>query len=234
LILWCNFDFHRTPLHLCAWFGHTEIAKLLIAKGAKVNTQDSWGRTALHIISWFGTAAILPLLLEKEASVDIVDNSENTPLLFACQNNYPNIVEQLLEAGANTKAKNINGQTPISIAETDDKPEILELFQKGVGEKEKYDKKGFDTNQQILREQKQMNKLLEELQTGQEKHNQAIKSLKDRVFTQENQLTQMHLRHSEMKRQLQDMDFISTELTKKLKDLFPAKKRFTVSKVTPS
>jgi hypothetical protein len=37
-----------TPLHFAAWFGHTEVAELLIAKGADVNAKDHTGRTPLN------------------------------------------------------------------------------------------------------------------------------------------------------------------------------------------
>jgi ankyrin repeat domain-containing protein 50 len=42
----------RTPLHVSAWQGHTDMAALLIDAGANVNATDREKRSALQSASW--------------------------------------------------------------------------------------------------------------------------------------------------------------------------------------
>ncbi|HIG23126.1 ankyrin repeat domain-containing protein, partial [Henriciella sp.] len=64
--------FGDTPLHIAAQFGHTEIAELLIAKGADVNA-DNAKETPLHRAATNGHYAIAELLIA--AGVDV--NAKN-------------------------------------------------------------------------------------------------------------------------------------------------------------
>lgn len=60
----------HTLLHWAAREGATEIAKLLIDKGADVNAIDYIGSTPLHIALWKGDKDIAELLIEKGADVN--------------------------------------------------------------------------------------------------------------------------------------------------------------------
>jgi len=69
-----------TPLNTAAVFGQTEMAKLLIEKGADVSIANRDGNTALHIASFFAHAEFVKLLLEKGASVSAKSGRGETPL----------------------------------------------------------------------------------------------------------------------------------------------------------
>lgn len=59
----------RTPLHLAAIRGYTNIARLLIGVGADRNTKDFDENTPLHFASEFGHFECI-IFLVKEAEAD--------------------------------------------------------------------------------------------------------------------------------------------------------------------
>jgi uncharacterized protein len=60
-----------TPLISASLFGHSEIAKLLINAGAKLNVQNNDGSTALITAAFFGRTDIVNLLLQSKADKTI-------------------------------------------------------------------------------------------------------------------------------------------------------------------
>jgi hypothetical protein len=69
-----------TPLNTAAVFGQTEIAKLLLKKGADVSIANRDGNTALHIASFFTHTEFVELLLKNGASVSVKSRRGETPL----------------------------------------------------------------------------------------------------------------------------------------------------------
>jgi len=69
-----------TPLNTAAVYGKTEIAKLLIEKGADVSLANKDGNTALLIASFFAHQELVELLLQKGASVSVKNGRGETPL----------------------------------------------------------------------------------------------------------------------------------------------------------
>jgi uncharacterized protein len=69
-----------TPLIAAALTGQTEIAGLLIAKGARVDAQNHDGATALMVAAFFGYPETVKLLLDKGADVNQANNNGDTPL----------------------------------------------------------------------------------------------------------------------------------------------------------
>jgi ankyrin repeat protein len=73
-----------TCLHFATQEGHTEIAKLLIEKGAGVNAKDKYNEnTPLHMAVQEGYTEIAKLLIEKGADVNTLNKDGNTPLHIA-------------------------------------------------------------------------------------------------------------------------------------------------------
>ena len=66
-----------TPLHVAAWYGHPEIVKWLLGKGADVNAIAYNGFTPLHLRR---NPEVITLLLSKHPDLTIRDSSEETPL----------------------------------------------------------------------------------------------------------------------------------------------------------
>ena len=65
-----------TPLHLAAFFGHEEIAKDLLARGARVEARsvNPMRNTALHAAAAGGSCAVVRTLLEGGADVNARQN----------------------------------------------------------------------------------------------------------------------------------------------------------------
>ena len=94
-----------TPLHTAAFFGRTDIAKILLNSGASVDSEDANWATPLHFAAWQGQLETLKLLMEHGANTNAVDNSLDTPLMWAVQSiedQYPvlEILSVLLDGGA--------------------------------------------------------------------------------------------------------------------------------------
>jgi ankyrin repeat protein len=69
-----------TPLLVAALFGQTEAARLLLEKGANVNSKNNEGATPLLVAAFFCHPETVKLLLEKGADVRAKNNRGETPL----------------------------------------------------------------------------------------------------------------------------------------------------------
>jgi ankyrin repeat protein len=94
-----------TGLHLAVFFGHEEIAGLLIDKGADVdaiaaNVSFARNATPLHSAVAADKNALVRLLIGRGARVNATQDGGFTPLHGAAANGNDDIVDALLEAGA--------------------------------------------------------------------------------------------------------------------------------------
>ncbi len=94
-----------TPLHLASFFGHQEVADLLLARGADVNARSRSTRfarenTPLHAAAANRQVAVAELLIARGADVNARDGSGFTPLALAANNRNDLMVVILLEKGA--------------------------------------------------------------------------------------------------------------------------------------
>jgi hypothetical protein len=74
------------PLRYAVINGQYKITKLLIKKGANVNSKQSDNSTPLHLAIYSPNHEIIKLLVEKGASLDIKNNYGFTPLDIAIEN----------------------------------------------------------------------------------------------------------------------------------------------------
>ena len=91
--------------------------KLLLEKGAKLETKDKYSWTPLLLAVSSGHGAVVKLLLEKGAEPETKDCISRTPLLLAAENRYKVVVRLLLtEDAINQNIKDENNETILSQA----------------------------------------------------------------------------------------------------------------------
>ena len=118
----------ETPLHIAAFEGHTEIAELLIARGADVHAKDKNDNTPLHTSANMGAKEIAELLISKGVNVKATNEFVRTPLHYASCRGSKEIVELLIAKGADVNAKDEEGDTPLHDAARVGENEIAELL----------------------------------------------------------------------------------------------------------
>ncbi len=83
-----------------AMFGHSEILRLLLEKGADANRKDKYGQTPLILAAWQGDADSVKLLLSKRADTAVRDQSGRTALVWAQTEQQSASIDVLKKAGA--------------------------------------------------------------------------------------------------------------------------------------
>jgi ankyrin repeat protein len=94
--------------------------KLLLAAGARVNTQVSNGETALIAAADAGTPGIVAALLSAGAEVNTLTKTGESALLKSASLrsrycNYLKVAQYLIVAGADVNRADAKGRTPLSI-----------------------------------------------------------------------------------------------------------------------
>lgn len=107
----------RTPLHVAALNGFTDIVHYLVEQGATINALDKNGNTPLHLAAQYGLKNMVTILIEKGASLHAKNHVGNTPLHVAVTNGKHNgkhdNVRILVHFGANIVAKNEQKANPL-------------------------------------------------------------------------------------------------------------------------
>ena len=97
------------PLFGASADGHVEVVRLLLEKGANINTAKvtSSGWMPLSGASANGHVEVVRLLLEKGADIDTADEDGQTPLSWAAEKGHAAVVTLLQQyKGANTTTAN--------------------------------------------------------------------------------------------------------------------------------
>ena len=109
--------------------GQTEIADLLIAKGANVDARDKSGATPLHQAALKGNLAFATLLLQHGADVNARDGDGATPLHNAALSGRREVAALLLDKGADREARDSeSGATPLYHAAAWGRTALVELL----------------------------------------------------------------------------------------------------------
>lgn len=96
-----------TLLNMAAVYGHTEIARMLIDKGADISVTNRDGNTALHIAAFFTHNDLVKLLLEHGASVDTKNKRGETPINVVSGDWDPGL-EQVYQAIGNLTGQELD------------------------------------------------------------------------------------------------------------------------------
>jgi uncharacterized protein len=120
-----------TPLHLAAFFGHTEAARLLLNKGALVNAKSTnpMQNMPLHAASAGRHVEVAKLLIEHGAPVNARQHGGWSPLHAAAQNGDLDLAKALIAAGADVNVRAENNQMPLDLALTKGQQAMVEYLE---------------------------------------------------------------------------------------------------------
>jgi ankyrin repeat protein len=109
-----------TPLHLAAFFGKTEAARLLLNKGALVNARSTNGmeNMPLHAAAAGRHVEVVKLLIEHGAPVNARQHGGWAPLHAVAQNGDIEMAKVLIAGGADVNVRAENNQMPLDLALT--------------------------------------------------------------------------------------------------------------------
>ena len=120
-----------TALHLAAFFGEENAARLLLVHGADANAvarNPELDVTPLHSAAAGGHPKLVTLLLEHGADPNARQRGGFTPLHAAAQNGDRQSAEALLGRGADKTAKTDEGKTAADLAAAAGHDELGELL----------------------------------------------------------------------------------------------------------
>ena len=86
-----------TCLMEAAYFGHFDICRLLVDKGAQMEAKDVSGDTPLHWAACSGHIEIFRLLCDRGADIESRNNRGGRALHFAAYYGHISIVKELIE-----------------------------------------------------------------------------------------------------------------------------------------
>ena len=113
-------------LFACYW-GHYDVAMLLIRENANPNTEHN-GYTSLMMASYKGYSKIVELLVNAKADVNAQADDGTTALYLACCYGRVKIAITLLNANANPSMAKNDGCTPLMVATEKGYNDIVKLL----------------------------------------------------------------------------------------------------------
>ena len=125
-----------TALHFACYFGHADIAQLLLEQGSEIEppSRNELGVTPLQSASSAGNVHAVELLLDAGADVHPPHPSGFTPLHSAAANGDRRTAELLRARGADPSRPKDDGKTPIDLAREAGHQEIVALLEnRGAG-----------------------------------------------------------------------------------------------------
>ena len=126
-----------TPLHLAAFFGKADVARLLLTSGADVSayTRNPFANQPLHAAAAGGHVEICRMLLAAGADVDATQHGDFAPLHEAAQHGDDEMVELFLSAGADPIAVAGAMGTPADVAEAAGHPDVARRLREVAGQR---------------------------------------------------------------------------------------------------
>ena len=120
-----------TPLHLAAFFGHLDLATVLLDRGARMEARSTNGmkNTPLHAAAAGGRIALVLLLVERGADVNARQEGGWTALHSAAQAGNREMAEVLLAHGADINTRAGNGQSALDLALSGGHQQVADLLE---------------------------------------------------------------------------------------------------------
>jgi ankyrin repeat protein len=118
------------PLGLAIFFGHGELARELIARGADVNAaaENAQKVAPLHAAAAVCDRETMRLLLERGADPNAKQQADFTPLHGAASRGDEEAVRLLLAHGAHARARSADGKTPADVAREHGFPDMADFL----------------------------------------------------------------------------------------------------------
>ncbi|TXG48425.1 hypothetical protein EZV62_027719 [Acer yangbiense] len=116
----------RTPLHLAAWSGQTEVVSYLCKQKADVGAAAMDDMGAIHFASQKGHLEVVRVLISSGASFKAFTRKGMTPLHFAVQGSNLELVKYLVRKGASLSVKTKAGKTPLDLVRNEEIRSFLE------------------------------------------------------------------------------------------------------------
>jgi ankyrin repeat protein len=139
-------DYGMTPLTVAIWKGHTDVVRLLVARGANVNLVSTrYGSTPLTTCGKYGNAEMARLLVNAGANLAAKDKDGKNAEFYATDNKKPAILGVLRKAGWPVSYNGKNDKDIVIAAVGGDKEKVLELITAGVKPNSE-----IDNNKQLL------------------------------------------------------------------------------------
>lgn len=122
-------EFGHTLLHLAIREERTQIARMLLKKGADINAADTlYQSTPLHYAADGRDTTGIRLLLAHGGNINARNNEGQTPLHIAADGQNHEIIRYLLSAGADPEIVDNEGNTPAQVIKNNGKKVLLSRF----------------------------------------------------------------------------------------------------------
>ncbi|KAJ8683623.1 hypothetical protein QAD02_019415 [Eretmocerus hayati] len=93
----CRNNYGRSPIHLAASRGNTDILKMLIDAGCDIELRDKFGMRPIHMAAWYGQQAAVNLLLEAGVQASAIDKKGRSLLMMVAHScDDPPFLERLI------------------------------------------------------------------------------------------------------------------------------------------
>eukprot|EP01114_Cavostelium_apophysatum_P006874 TRINITY_DN1840_c0_g1_i1.p1 TRINITY_DN1840_c0_g1~~TRINITY_DN1840_c0_g1_i1.p1 ORF type:complete len:1243 (-),score=449.77 TRINITY_DN1840_c0_g1_i1:160-3888(-) len=138
----CEDKAGATLLQVASFHGNLDAIKLLLSKGANVNSKDNDNISSLHKAVIGFHVDCVKFLLSNGANVNAVDNDGLTALHHACYHGKLDIVKLLLAAGAKVNVQDNDKTSPLHHAVSGGHADIVEYLLRNGAEVNTQDAKG--------------------------------------------------------------------------------------------
>ncbi|KAK9148549.1 hypothetical protein Scep_007306 [Stephania cephalantha] len=115
----------RTPLHLAAWSGQTEVVRHLCMHRADVGAAAMDDMGAIHFAAQKGHVEIVRILLSSGVSIKASNRKGFTALHYAVQGSHMELIKYLVRKGASLTAETKAGKTPLDLASSEEVRSLL-------------------------------------------------------------------------------------------------------------